>query len=480
MASSGTSPAASPGRIPWSRRASGSPAGRTVRRTGESSTAARRASQSSGASSARHRGRSPPGRAGRPARPGSRVAVSGGRAETCSASSTLSAVEGRARCASPTPRADGSPARSGCPAGPGERPGLVVQRDRARRRHDGPQLPEAHRPAGVLGGGGPVLPTGQVDDGQQLLGHGQQRVRRATGGWPAALAAAFCSSIAWRGRPGSRRAAAARRPAAARAAGSASAALRWVADTVGRWSRAGGRRPARARARGPRVSAGRRARPPAAWRRGPRRRSRGRASPSGAVARPRRPAFGTAHRPGARAWPSRRGRRSPALGCAVTASRQPRAHGRGRPPHRARHGARRAPRSAGSPSVALRVGLGDRDSEITSTPSRPGLELGPQHVADPPTGRDEVARHGAPRLAGPGGPPRPGAVGGLARELDVCVDETFDRSRYQGPRNPEEGPGRSRGAARDRRRSSSMGKRRRPAGGPLGGCGGHLVQEDRS
>ncbi len=56
----------------------------------------------------------------------------------------------------------------------GHRPGLLVEDDRPGGRHDRSQLAEAVVLAGHLCHRGAVLPVGQADGGEELVGHGQQ------------------------------------------------------------------------------------------------------------------------------------------------------------------------------------------------------------------------------------------------------------------------------------------------------------------
>jgi hypothetical protein len=65
-----------------------------------------------------------------------------------------------------------------------------------------------------------------------------------------------------------------------------------------------------------------------------------------------------------------------------------------------------------------RLGRRNRD-HLDAVEAR--LELGADHVAHPATGGEKIARQGASRLAGTGGPPGPRAIWGLAGQLNVCI-----------------------------------------------------------
>ena len=418
LASSGTSPAARRA-ASWVSGAGGIPAGLTVRRTGDSSTASSRASHSAGSSLGGH-GRTgglghPHGQVGR--QPGRRLGRAGGDAQGVDHPAR---VEGVADPPCPVVAQRRHPVLQRVLQGLGQDPALLVQGHRARGGHHGPQLAQAQLLAGRLGRGGPVLPIGQIDHRQQLLGDGQQRVgvgrppRRVPGAarrWPGA-------------RPGCRRAAAARPPAAARDRG-------WPAGRCGgwwrRWACARARVPPRGgpsprRSDGPPPSirgsaassvAGRPGPPP-----GPRRRPSRRPGPS----RPRRV-------PRGRLGPARGRRRGSRVGAPhrvaqrrhdgrpvviVAPAARPRGQGHRhvRAPLRGADdldAVRPVPRR---PSPAWPAGRRSRGPRVR-TPPRPGRRRPPT----PARGPDRVGQ-AALGLPGPGGAPRPDPVG-VAGQLDL-------------------------------------------------------------
>ncbi len=254
------------------------------------------------------------------------------------------------------------------------------------------------------------------------------RASEDTDGWPAALAAVFCSLIAWRtaGIP-PRSNCSATGSCSGRSV--ANAALRCTAATVGRKSR----RPVGRSGRCPRVSApsraaGRRAplrsssrprRGPSASRLGPRsaagRSSRpSRPSRAGRPSRPGRPSRGG--RPSRPGRPSPRGRRSRS---SPSRSRDPGAGGER--DHDAGLLARCADDldSLDAVTGAAHGSRGRDRDDLDAVEAR--FDLCAHDVADLAARGHEVSGHRSRGLACTGRPPCPRTVGGLAGQLDVCV-----------------------------------------------------------
>ena len=176
MASAGTAPAALRAAC-LATSSSGMPAGLTVRRTGEATTASSRRIQSSGARSAvmasPAAAAKPHGQLGRAA--GARLGRPDGGFDGLLHPAIVQCVGDAGEPLLPQRR---RPLVQRLLERLGHGAPLLVEVDRTRGGHDGPELTQPVVLPRRQGDRGPVLPVGQAHGRQQFIGHGQERLRR--------------------------------------------------------------------------------------------------------------------------------------------------------------------------------------------------------------------------------------------------------------------------------------------------------------